>query len=89
MSAPREVASRLAPSGVRRAGVDMSNVLLVTGGVPGDTARTVAGWLGVPVEPVSDARPSQRPDAAAAASGRVAGSVAGHTARGPSAAPTA
>jgi hypothetical protein len=89
MSAPREVASRLAPSGVRRAGVDMSNVLLVTGGAPGDTACTAAGWLGVPVEPVPHARPSEPPDAAAAASARVAGSVAGHTARGPSAPPTA
>jgi hypothetical protein len=75
----------------------MSHVLLVTGRAPGgdpdgaspDTARAIAGGLGVPVEPVPRVRPSEPPDAAAKASGRVAGFVAGHSARGPSAAPAA
>lgn len=97
MSAPREVASRLAPIGVLRAGIDMGDVLLVTGRAPGgdpdgaspDTARAIAGGLGVPVEPVPRARPSALADAAAKASGRVAGFVAGHTARRPSTAPAA
>ncbi len=62
----------LAPTGVLRAGINMSNFLLVTGktpeggpdGVSPDMARAVADRLGVPVELVPFKSPGELADAA-------------------------
>jgi polar amino acid transport system substrate-binding protein len=64
--------SELAPTGVLRAGINMSNFLLVTGksasgdpeGVAPDMAAEIAQRLGVPVKYVQFERPSKLADAA-------------------------
>src|SRR5579862_7438579 len=64
--------SELAPTGVLRAGINMSNFLLVTGktgsgdpqGVAPDMAADIARRLGVPVKYVQFERPSKLADAA-------------------------
>ncbi|MBX6374708.1 MAG: ABC transporter substrate-binding protein [Acetobacteraceae bacterium] len=66
-----EVLSQLAPTGVLRAGINLSNFLLVTGrtpsgdpeGVAPDMARAVADRLGVPVRYVPYPRPGALADA--------------------------
>ena len=68
----REVIAELAPSGVLRAGINLSNFLLVSGkspsgepeGVAPDMAREIAQRLGVPVAYVPFARPGELADAA-------------------------
>lgn len=68
----REIVSELAPKGVLRAGINMSNGLLVTGvtssgdpkGVAPDMAAEMARRLGVPVAYVKFDRPSTLADAA-------------------------
>ncbi len=63
--------AELAPRGVLRAGINMSNFLLVTGtgptgdpeGVAPDMAREIAARLGVPVAYVPFARPGELADA--------------------------
>src|ERR1700756_3051360 len=68
----RQVAAELAPKGVLRAGINMSNFLLVTGktasgdpqGVAPDMAAEIARRLGVPVAYVPFERPSKLADAA-------------------------
>jgi len=68
----RQVVSELAPTGVLRAGINMSNTLLVTGatptgdpqGVAPDMAAEIARRLGVPVAYVKFDRPSKLADAA-------------------------
>ena len=65
--------AELAPTGVLRAGINMSNFLLVTGqtpegdpdGVSPDMARAVAERLGVPVKLVPFKTPGELADAAA------------------------
>jgi polar amino acid transport system substrate-binding protein len=65
--------SELAPTGVLRAGINLSNFLLVTGrsangdpeGVAPDMARAVAEKLGVPVRYVPYPRPGELADAVA------------------------
>lgn len=65
--------AELAPTGVLRAGINLSNFLLVTGkspsgdpeGVSPDMARAVADRLGVPVEYVTFQTPGELADAAA------------------------
>jgi polar amino acid transport system substrate-binding protein len=67
-----DVKSQLAPHGVLRAGINMSNFLLVTGrsasgdpqGVAPDMARAVADRLGVPVVYVPFPKPGELADAA-------------------------
>ena len=67
------VREQIAPRGVLRAGVNLGNILLVTGrtdagdpvGVSPDMARAVADRLGVPVRYVSFASPGQVADAVA------------------------
>jgi polar amino acid transport system substrate-binding protein len=67
-----QVVSELAPTGVLRAGINMSNGLLVTGrsasgdpqGVSPDMAAEIARRLGVPVADVKYDRPSTLADAA-------------------------
>jgi polar amino acid transport system substrate-binding protein len=67
-----EVKAQLAPTGVLRAGINLSNFLLVTGkaangdptGVSPSMAATVAERLGVPVQYVTYPRPSELADAA-------------------------
>jgi len=67
-----QVVSELAPTGVLRAGINMSNFLLVTGksasgdpqGVAPDMAAEIARRLGVPVAYVPFERPSKLADAA-------------------------
>lgn len=67
-----EVIAELAPTGVLRAGVNLSNFLLVTGrtpsgdpeGVSPDMARTIADKLGVPVTYVTFKSPGELADAA-------------------------
>lgn len=67
-----ELLAQLAPHGVLRAGINMSNFLLVTGatadgdpdGVAPDMARTIAARLGVPVKLIPFARPGLLADAA-------------------------
>jgi polar amino acid transport system substrate-binding protein len=69
---PQAVISELAPSGVLRAGINLSNFLLVSSkgpagepqGVAPDMAREIAARLGVPVEYVPFARPGELADAA-------------------------
>ena len=68
----RQIVSELAPTGVLRAGINMSNFLLVTGktaagdpqGVAPDMAAEIAKRLGVPVAYVKYERPSSLADAA-------------------------
>jgi polar amino acid transport system substrate-binding protein len=68
------VVAELAPTGVLRAGINMSNFLLVSGtdaagdpvGVAPDMARAIAERLGVPVAYVKFPRPGELADAAAA-----------------------
>jgi len=67
-----DVISQLAPTGVLRAGVNLSNFLLVTGksasgdpeGVSPDMAREIATRLGVPVKYVPYKTPGELADAA-------------------------
>ena len=67
-----EVAAQLAPHGVLRAGINMSNFLLVTGrdasgdpqGVSPSMAGAIAERLGVPVKYVSFAKPGELADEA-------------------------
>jgi polar amino acid transport system substrate-binding protein len=67
-----EVVSELAPTGVLRAGINLSNFLLVTGrsaagdpeGVAPDMAREIANRLGVPVKYVPYKTPGELADAA-------------------------
>lgn len=67
-----ELLAQLAPTGVLRAGINMSNFLLVTGrtaegdpdGVAPDMARTIAARLGVPVKLIPFASPGLLADAA-------------------------
>jgi polar amino acid transport system substrate-binding protein len=68
----RQIVAELAPTGVLRAGINMSNFLLVTGktaagdpqGVAPDMAAEIARRLGVPVRYVPFERPSKLADAA-------------------------
>jgi polar amino acid transport system substrate-binding protein len=68
----RQIAAELAPTGVLRAGINMSNFLLVTGkspsgdpqGVAPDMAAEIARRLGVAVAYVQFDRPSKLADAA-------------------------
>jgi len=68
----QQIVSELAPTGVLRAGINMSNFLLVTGksaagdpqGVAPDMAAEIAKRLGVPVAYVQFERPSKLADAA-------------------------
>ncbi len=70
---PENIAEQLAPTGVLRAGINMSNFLLVTGrtesgdpdGVSPDMARALAERLGVPVKMVPFPTPGELADAAA------------------------
>lgn len=67
-----KVRAELAPTGVLRAGINLSNFLLVTGrtpegdpeGVSPDIARAVADRLGVPVKYVNFKTPGELADAA-------------------------
>jgi polar amino acid transport system substrate-binding protein len=67
-----QLTAELAPTGVLRAGINMSNFLLVTGktasgdpqGVSPDMAAEIARRLGVPVKYVQFDRPSKLADAA-------------------------
>ncbi len=68
----KKVIAQLAPTGVLRAAINLSNFLLVTGkadnadpqGVSPDMARAVADRLGVPVQYVCYASPGEVADAA-------------------------
>ncbi|WP_144187006.1 transporter substrate-binding domain-containing protein [Elioraea rosea] len=68
----QDVLAQLAPTGVLRAGINLSNFLLVTGrtpegdpdGVSPDMARAIAKALGVPVKLVPYASPGELADAA-------------------------
>ena len=68
----QSVIAELAPTGTLRAGINMSNFLLVTGktasgdpqGVSPDMARAIADRLGVPVKYVPYPRPGELADAA-------------------------
>jgi len=68
----QEVVSQLAPTGVLRAGINLSNFLLVTGrsgtgdpeGVSPDMAAEIANRLGVPVKYVCYKTPGEIADAA-------------------------
>jgi polar amino acid transport system substrate-binding protein len=68
----QQVLSQLAPRGVLRAGINMSNFLLVTGrgasgdpqGVSPDMAKGVADLLGVPIAYVPFPKPGELADAA-------------------------
>jgi polar amino acid transport system substrate-binding protein len=67
----KDVIAQLAPTGSLRAGINLGNILLVTGrsasgdpeGVSPDMARAVAERLGVPVVYVPFARPGELADA--------------------------
>jgi polar amino acid transport system substrate-binding protein len=67
-----EIKTQLAPHGMLRAGINMSNFLLVTGrsasgdpeGVSPSMARAIADALGVPVQYVPYAKPGELADAA-------------------------
>ena len=69
---PNEVAAELAPTGVLRAGINLSNFLLVTSttaagepvGVAPDLAREIAARLGVPVRYVTYKTPGELADMA-------------------------
>jgi len=66
-----QIVAELAPHGVLRAGINMSNFLLVTGrtpegdpdGVSPDMARAIAAKLGVPVKLVPFPKPGELADA--------------------------
>ncbi|HTC09448.1 MAG TPA: transporter substrate-binding domain-containing protein [Acetobacteraceae bacterium] len=68
---PNPIVAELAPHGVLRAGINMSNFLLVTGrtpegdpdGVSPDMARAIAAKLGVPVKLVPFPKPGLLADA--------------------------
>jgi polar amino acid transport system substrate-binding protein len=68
----RDVIAELAPTGVLRAGINLSNFLLVTGtsaagdpvGVAPDMAREIAARLGVPVKCVPYKTPGELADMA-------------------------
>lgn len=68
----QSIVAELAPHGVLRAGINMSNFLLVTGkstsgdpeGVSPDMARAIAEKLGVPVKYVPFPKPGELADAA-------------------------
>ena len=70
----QDVIAELAPTGVLRAGINMSNFLLVTGkaangdpdGVSPDMAREAASRLGVPVKLIAFKSPGELADAAEA-----------------------
>ena len=70
----QDVFAELAPTGVLRAGINLSNFLLVSGksatgepeGVAPDMARAIAERLGVPVAYVTFPRPGELADAAGA-----------------------
>jgi len=72
MPMSQEVVSQLAPTGVLRAGINLSNFLLVTGksasgdpeGVSPDMAREIATRLGVPVKYVPYKTPGELADMA-------------------------
>ena len=67
-----EIVSELAPTGVLRAGINLSNFLLVTGrsatgdpqGVAPDLAGEIASRLGVPIKYVPFKSPGELADAA-------------------------
>ncbi len=67
-----DIISELAPTGVVRAGINLSNFLLVTStdsrgiplGVAPDLARELATWLGVPVQFVTFKSPGELADMA-------------------------
>jgi polar amino acid transport system substrate-binding protein len=69
---PKEVVAQLAPHGVLRAGINMSNFLLVSGrtasgdpdGVSPSLARAIADRLGVPVRYVMFPKPGELADEA-------------------------
>src|SRR5215831_8943020 len=71
-SMPPEIVSELAPTGVLRAGINLSNFLLVTGrsatgdpqGVAPDLAGEIASRLGVPIKYVPFKSPGELADAA-------------------------
>ena len=71
-SASKRVVEELAPTGILRAGINMSNMLLVTGrtesgdpaGVAPDMAAEIARRLGVPIAYVKYEKPSLLADAA-------------------------
>ena len=71
-TAPQDVVDQLAPTGVLRAGINMSNFLLVSGtsasgdpvGVAPEMARAIAERLGVPVAYKKFPRPGLLADAA-------------------------
>ena len=73
----QQVISELAPTGVLRAGINMSNFLLVSSkdaaggpvGVAPDMAREIATRLGVPVKYVTYKAPGELADAARPAPG--------------------
>lgn len=73
VTASPDVIAELAPTGVLRAGINLSNFLLVTGksadgdpqGVAPDVAREIAQRLGVPVAYVTFKSPGELADAAA------------------------
>lgn len=68
----QEIVAELAPTGVLRAGINMSNFLLVTGrtadgdpdGVSPDMARAIAARLGVPVKLIPFKSPGELADQA-------------------------
>ncbi len=70
--APKAIAREIAPTGVLRAGINMGNILLVTGtgadgdpvGVAPDLAREIASRLGLPIRFAPFARPADLADAA-------------------------
>jgi polar amino acid transport system substrate-binding protein len=69
---PQDIVSELAPTGILRAGINLSNFLLVTGktaagdpvGVAPDMASEIAGRLGVPVKYVTYKTPGELADMA-------------------------
>ena len=70
--ATEAIAREIAPTGVLRAGINMGNILLVTGtdaagdpvGVAPDLAREIASGLGLPITFAPFARPADLADAA-------------------------
>ncbi len=73
MDSPKAVAREIAPTGVLRAGINMGNILLVTGtdadgdpaGVAPDLAREIASRLSLPIQFAPFARPADLAQAAA------------------------
>ena len=80
MTAINEIVAELAPTGTLRAGINLSNFLLVSGrdandgpvGVAPDLARAIAEHLGVPVEYVLYPNPGALADAAGTAAWNIA-----------------